>query len=63
MTCTVPIVLPQKINSECAQTGTRTGMGIAEEQEGKAIEAKHMKLFGPVEIFWSSPQIIQIMKT
>lgn len=38
-------------------------MGIVEEQEGKATEAKHIKLLGPVEIFWSSPQIMQIMKT
>lgn len=57
MTCTVPIVLLQKINS------VHRGMGIVEEQEGKATEAKHIKLFGPVEIFWSSPQIMQIMKT
>jgi len=38
-------------------------VGRTEEQEGKAIEAKHMKGFGPVEGCWAPPQITWIMKT
>ena len=41
----------------CTASAPAAGVGRTEEEEGKAMEAKHMKGFGPAEGFWASPEI------
>lgn len=60
---TVPNLWLQKIGSEHAEPGISSRSRRTQEQEGKAMEEKHMNSFVPAEDFWASPLITWIMKT